>query len=287
MDGTMREFTNYVFDFYGTLVDVRTDENKPALWRFMADFYSAHGCLFDSADLRDAFWRFDAEEREAARRRSGWAHPEIRIERVFLRLLLETPARACGVPVGGRPVREWRRQYARDPEAALAALRDGDWVAAAANAFRILSRDRLAPYPDTFPVLSELVRRGKRIFLLSNAQGVFTRSEIGATGLDAFFPAPRISSDAGMMKPQREFLDALLREEGLAPRDTAFVGNEMRSDMALAVRCGVQGLYLNTSGTPENALRAEAARLLADERAPAAAMPWLVVSGRLRDILPA
>ncbi|MBR3583737.1 MAG: HAD family hydrolase [Kiritimatiellae bacterium] len=282
----MREFSNYVFDFYGTLVDVRTDENKPALWRFMADFHGAHGCLFDPSDLRDAFWRFDAEEREAARRRSGWAHPEIRIERVFLRLLLETPARSCGVPVGGRPVREWRRLYARDPEAALDALRDGDWVAATANAFRILSRERLCPYPDTFPVLRELVRRGKRIYLLSNAQGVFTRPEIGAVGLDAFFPAPRISSEAGMMKPQREFLDGLMREEGLDPRETAFVGNEMRSDMALAVRCGVQGIFLNTGGMPEEALRAEVARLLADERAPAGAMPWLVSSGRLRDILP-
>ncbi len=64
----MREFSNYVFDFYGTRVNVRTDEHKPALWRFMADFHGAHGCLFDPSDLRDAFWRFDAEEREAARR---------------------------------------------------------------------------------------------------------------------------------------------------------------------------------------------------------------------------
>ena len=89
----MREFSNYVFDFYGTLVDVHTDENKPALWRFMADFYAAYGCLLDASDLRDAFWRIDAQEREEARRRSGLAHSEIRIERVFLRLLLESPAR--------------------------------------------------------------------------------------------------------------------------------------------------------------------------------------------------
>lgn len=282
----MREFSNYVFDFYGTLVDVHTDENKPALWHFMADLYSAYGCLFNPDDLRNAFWRLDAQERAEARRRSGLEHPEIRIERVFLRLLMETPARPCNIPLAGCPVGNWRRRHARDPEAVLCALQDGDWAAATANAFRIHSRDWLRPYPDTIPVLRELARRGKRLYLLSNAQGVFTRPEIGVTGLDTFFPAPRMSSEAGMMKPQREFLDALLRDENLDPRDTAFVGNEMRSDMALALRCGVQGIYLNTAGSSPDSLRDEAARLLAAEHAAPSSMPLLIPSGRLCDLLP-
>jgi putative hydrolase of the HAD superfamily len=281
----MRGFANYVFDFYGTLADVHTDENKPALWLFMADFFAVHGCTAGAEELRGAFWRIDAEERAAARRRSGLEHAEIRIERVFLRLLFETPARPCGVPLAGRSADEWRRLFARDPEGVLRVLRDGDWAAAAANAFRIHSRDWLRPYPDTVPVLRELARRGKRLYLLSNAQGVFTRPEIGLAGLDAFFPSPRISSEAGMMKPEKEFLDALLRDEGLDPRDTAFVGNEMRSDMTLAVRCGVQGIFLNTGGMPEEALREEAARLVSDEGTGDAGMPLLVASGRLREIL--
>lgn len=282
----MREFSNYVFDFYGTLVDVHTDENKPTLWRFMADLYAAYGGLFNPDDLRDAFWRLDAQERADARRRAGLEFAEIRIERVFLRLLLETPTRPCNTPLAGRPVGDWRRRHARDPESVLRTLQDGDWAAATANAFRIHSRDWLRPYPDTVSVLRELVRRGKRLYLLSNAQGVFTRPEIGVTGLDTFFPAPRISSEAGMMKPEREFLDALLRDENLDPRDTAFVGNEMRSDMALALRCGVQGIYLNTAGTSPDSLRDEASRLLAAEHATPSAMPLLILSGRLRDLLP-
>lgn len=282
----MREFSNYVFDFYGTLVDVHTDENKPELWRFMADFYAVYGCLFDAADLRGAFWRIDAREREEARQRSGLEHAEIRIGRVFLRLLLESPSRPCGSHLAGHPVGNWRHRYALDPESVLCDLQDGDWASAVANAFRIHSRDWLRPYPDTIPVLRELSRRGKRLYLLSNAQGIFTRPEIGVTGLAVFFPEPRISSETGMMKPQREFLDALLRDEDLDPSETAFVGNEMRSDMALAIRCGVQGVYLNTANTPLDTLRADAARLLAAERADSSAMPWLIPSGRLRDLLP-
>ena len=279
----MREFANYVFDFYGTLVDVHTDENKPETWRFMADLYGAWGCVCGGEELRRAFWRIDAEERAAARRRTGLENAEIRIERVFLRLLMEAESRPCGMPIGGRGVGEWRKRYARGPERVLGALESGDWVAAVANGFRIHTRDWLRPYPDTRPVLEELVRRGKRIYLLTNAQGVFTRPEIAATGLDAFFPAPRISSEAGVMKPQGEFLGALLREEGLEAGETAFVGNEMRSDMALALRCGVQGIYLNTAGAALETVQSEAERTAREVGRGGAGGVW--VAGRLGELV--
>ena len=31
---------NYIFDLYGTLVDIHTDESMPALWKRMALFMS-------------------------------------------------------------------------------------------------------------------------------------------------------------------------------------------------------------------------------------------------------
>lgn len=282
----MRDYANYVFDLYGTLVDVRTDENKPSLWRFMSDFYAVYGCLLDPEALRLAFWRTDASERAALPRRSPLDCPEIRIERVFLRLLFETPSRPSAAPLAGHPVDFWRRWHARDPEPVLQTLLDGDWAVAAANAFRIHSRDVLRPFPDTLPTLRELLRRGKRLFLLSNAQAVFTLPELALTGLLDFFPVRRISSETGVMKPQREFLESLLRGERLDPRETVVVGNEMQSDVAVAIRCGVDAVYLNTSHLPPDALREEALRLLASESAPLSSMPVLLPSGRLRDLLP-
>ena len=281
-----REYAHYVFDFYGTLVDVHTDENKPALWRFMADWYAVHGCLLPAESLRDAFWRTESREREGLRRQTGLECPEIRIERVFLRLLLESPARPCSSVLEGRPVDEWRRRHARDSESVLRILENGDWAQATARAFRILSRDVLRPFPDTLPTLRELVRRGKRLFLLSNAQAAFTRPEIGQTGLAEFFPAPCLSSESGMMKPQREFLDSLLLRENLLPRDTVLVGNEMQSDMAIAIRCGVDGIFLNTAGHAPECLREESRRLLSAEKAPDSSCPRFLLSGRLRDLLP-
>ena len=39
----MPMYKNYFFDLYGTLVDIRTDEQKPSLWRDLAEFYSLCG----------------------------------------------------------------------------------------------------------------------------------------------------------------------------------------------------------------------------------------------------
>ena len=276
--------TNFVFDFYGTLVDVRTDENKPSLWRFMADWYAVHGCLLSPEALRDAFWQAEKGEREALRRQTGLECPEIRIERVFLRLLLDSPARACSLPLDGTPVEQWRTRYALHPDSALHILQDGEWARATARAFRILSRDWLRPYPDSVSTLGELVRRGKRLFLLSNAQAVFTRPEISQTGLDQFFPAPFLSSEWGMAKPQREFLDALLRRENLDPGDTVVVGNEMRSDMAIAVRCGTAAVFLDSASLPHGNAQNDFQRLLSAENAAPSGHP-LLIADHLGDLL--
>ncbi|MBP5788312.1 MAG: HAD family hydrolase [Kiritimatiellae bacterium] len=281
-----RDYVNNIFDLYGTLVDVRTDENKPAVWRFMADWYAVHGCRLSPDAIRDAFWQMETREREAFHRQTNLEHPEIRIERVFLRLLFDSPSLPCPTPLDNRPIDEWRTLYARDSESVLQALVEGPWVFATANAFRILSRDWLCPYPDTIPVLRELRRRGKRLFLLSNAQAVFTRPEIAQTGLAEFFPIPCLSSEFGMMKPQREFLAALLQRDNLLPRDTVFVGNEMRSDMAIALRCGIDAVYLNTAHRPSEDLQEESNRLLAHEDVPHSAVPRIFLSNCLGDLLP-
>ena len=46
------------------------------------------------------------------------------------------------------------------------------------------------------------------------------------------------------MKPDPDFLETLIREEGLAKAETVMVGNEERSDMQIAASCGVDGLLL-------------------------------------------
>lgn len=44
-------YENYIFDLYGTLIDIHTDEEEKALWKALAKFYRAHGAFY-FADIK-------------------------------------------------------------------------------------------------------------------------------------------------------------------------------------------------------------------------------------------
>lgn len=50
------KYQNYVFDLYGTLVDIHTDEEQQMLWEKMAMFYGYQGAFYTPAELHDAFY---------------------------------------------------------------------------------------------------------------------------------------------------------------------------------------------------------------------------------------
>ena len=48
-------FNTYIFDLYGTLVDIRTDEESLELWGKMSLLYEYKGASYTPSELRDAF----------------------------------------------------------------------------------------------------------------------------------------------------------------------------------------------------------------------------------------
>lgn len=63
-------YDNYIFDLYGTLADIRTNEEKPYLWRKMSELYTSLGAAYTASGLRTGFRRL---EREYAGRMRGEA----------------------------------------------------------------------------------------------------------------------------------------------------------------------------------------------------------------------
>lgn len=45
-------YKNYIFDFYGTLVDILTDEKDPMLWDKLAQLYQAYGAYYKGKALK-------------------------------------------------------------------------------------------------------------------------------------------------------------------------------------------------------------------------------------------
>ena len=53
MEGNM--YDNYVFDLYGTLVDIHTEENDAKVWEKLSLFYGFHGALYDPQELQESY----------------------------------------------------------------------------------------------------------------------------------------------------------------------------------------------------------------------------------------
>ena len=300
---------NYIFDLYGTLVDINADEARPALWKHLAEFYKVYGCLWSPKELHETFLFMDAEERSILAEKIHTDRPEIKLERVFIRLLFEKPvshAKDSSHPNGpvsptsnilgpcydpqqmkikGVSISTWRKRYAKDKEAVTTALMTSDWVVAVSNLFRITSRKYLRLYKNTVSTLKALRASGKKVFLLSNAQKIFTMPELEELGLPPLFDEMYISSDAEMMKPEKRFMELLLTKEDLDPRESVMVGNDFFSDIAIARRAGMDSFFLNTAHESEEEVRRKFKRFSAVEKNPKKVKTHIILSGDIKEIL--
>ena len=216
----MAGFRDYIFDLYGTLADVHTDESPDAFWDDVAAFVGAFGVSYTGAALRAAYLRLCEDE---VRLRcetlpdvpETYIEPELR--HVFVRLLKE----------GG----------------ASGSETDAKRFAAY---FRRRSTLHLRPMPYARETLDVLRARGARTFLLSNAQACFTWDELEALGLKERFDGILLSSDAGMKKPYRGIFRMLSERYDIAPQTALMIGNDAVADIAGATRAGLKTAYLFT-----------------------------------------
>ena len=215
---------NYIFDLYGTLIDIRTDESMPSLWRRMALLLSLQGALYVPEELRKAYHAALGAEID----RLAAAHPSLPREHIEPDIL---------------PV--FDTLYAQKGVTATAErLKD------TAVFFRTLSLRHLRLYPDAAVVLRTLRVRGKGVYLLSNAQAAFTMPELVKLGLASLFDGIVLSSDAGVKKPDQAIFEHILSKYGLRPETCLMIGNDAAADMQGAATVGMAGRYIHTKQSP-------------------------------------
>ena len=64
------QYKNYIFDFYGTLVDIWTDEDDEKLWEQMAALYAAYGADYFAAELKANYDNHIKHQENQLRKRS-------------------------------------------------------------------------------------------------------------------------------------------------------------------------------------------------------------------------
>ena len=130
-----RAYKNYIFDFYGTLVDILTDEKYPVLWDTLGQLYQAYGAAYEGDALKKAYAKRVAQTRKELIEIKGVAYPEVDLAQIFNQLYVDA-----------RP----QSSNSSQPD---------DWGNLIAMVFRVLSRKQLLAYPHTKEVLTFLKSR--------------------------------------------------------------------------------------------------------------------------------
>ncbi len=224
-------YQNYIFDLYGTLVDIRTNEHKRYLWEKMALYMRLQGADYTAVELKKAYHSQIEAQRtknwEAAGNALQKANELSKEIEISLEDLIPALYQAKGAQITNEQVADW------------------------AIAFRTLSLEHLALYEGAAKLLERLRKNGKRIFLLSNAQRLFTEAEMRTLGIYDCFDKIYFSSDVGFVKPSLHFYKRLLEEQGLKRHETVMVGNDDRADAWGAHNSGLDSIYIYTKQSPK------------------------------------
>jgi len=97
-----------------------------------------------------------------------------------------------------------------------------------------------------------LRQKGFRLWLLSNAQRIFTEYELRHLGLGSQLDGIYISSDYRCRKPDSRFYQALIDEQKLDVSRCLMIGNDRSTDIAGAAALGMATLYMHTALTPQD-----------------------------------
>ena len=218
-------YQNCIFDLYGTLIDIHTDETLPQLWKELSAWYRKYGADYKPDELQNAYFRTvrQMESGKACLRNDAHeAHPEIQIEFVFQALYQEKGVKAN----------------------AELAVRTGEL-------FRRCSLDYIRLYSGAGELLKALRANGQKVWLLSNAQRIFTACELRMLGIETLFDGIYLSSDYGCKKPDRQFFKQLLREREITPESAIMIGNDGVCDIQGARSVGLSTLYIRSNLSPK------------------------------------
>lgn len=224
-------YTDLIFDLYGTLVDIHTEESD-AVWEKTAIYFGFYGARYTGAELKQTFAEAMAA-REAKAGQSYECFPDIPFEQVMSELFRRKGVFWNTLELGKN----------------------------AAQLFRILSLDYIRLYSDVLDALALLRKKGFRLWLLSNAQQVFAAYELRYLGLGEQLDGILLSSDYCCRKPDAKFFHALLDSKQLDPGKCLMIGNDRQTDIAGATAVGLDTLYMHTGMTPSDQAAADPALL--------------------------
>jgi putative hydrolase of the HAD superfamily len=208
-----------LFDLYGTLINIDTDENMEEIYRAIAHFLNYRGIDIHRMEIKNLYYEIMKRQRRVRNEQ----YSEIDVEAIWRELIIQ--------------------------KGSMAAKGFGSMDALTrtlSELYRGISRKRLELYPDVIPSLDKLKMRYP-LALVSDAQPCFALPEMQLVGLNGFFSPIVISAHYGYRKPDRRlFLHALV-ELKVEPSEAIYIGNDMFRDIYGANQLGIKTIFFQSN----------------------------------------
>jgi putative hydrolase of the HAD superfamily len=215
------------FDVNGTLVEIRTEDDREEIFRAIAHFLTYQGIDLRRHQLRDLYFqRLKQQQLESSER-----YPEFDAVRIWRSI-----------------VEDHLSDYTR----ALPAERLAQLPQSLAEMYRGISRRRLRLYPHVRSTLNTL-REHFPLAIVSDGQTSWARAELHKVGLTEYFGPIVVSGDHGFRKPDPRLFQYALDGMAVTAQKTLYVGNDMYRDIYGAQQIGMSTVMFDSDqGTKQH-----------------------------------
>ncbi|TGC10632.1 HAD family hydrolase [Methanolobus halotolerans] len=200
-----------IFDCYGTLIDIKTDENSPYTYDAVSKWLQYHGVKIGPDTLKENYFR----KVKAKMAQSDEKCPEIKIEEIF--------ADICS-------------------ENSIWDINTIELGIETSKVFRSASLRKLEIFQESVAVLVKHFYMPKCI--VSNGQRVFSEQELRFLGLYDHFDFIVFSSDLGYKKPDHRLFKYAMERLGLEPHQLLSLGDTLENDIIPPQELGMRSMHI-------------------------------------------
>jgi len=200
-----------IFDLYGTLIDIQTDENDFYTYNTVSKWLQYKGVKIDPEILKSEYHSKIKDRIEVSKEQ----YPEIRVEEIFAEICSENAI--------------WKS--------------DTTYLGIeTSKVFRSASLRRMRPFQESLKILKKYTNIPK--CLVSNGQRVFSEKELRFLGLYEFFDHVIFSSDIRYKKPDHRIFNIALDRLDLKPGEVLSIGDTVENDIIVPQEIGMEALHI-------------------------------------------
>jgi len=196
-----------LFDLYGTLIDIKTDEHDPWVYEMLSRYLGYHSVAIGPDELKTAYFEGIQQHLDQSKE----VHPEVDVYKIYFNIM---------------------NKYGKKRSSKGIVMDIG-------ILFRSLTIRQFRVFDGLYDVLPGLSAQCKTA-IISDAQWIFAEPEISMLGLDQFFDVRVLSSRYGFKKPDPRLFRVAMDSLNVSPQNCIYVGDNPCKDLSGAKRVGMK-----------------------------------------------